>query len=305
MTRVTTGPEEANAETEAPGAEAAPEIWQRVAAEVTRIDEEQRELGKARAALRPFALQETYADLKKLEQRIAALQQALAGEVGRRAGVASLGPELEAWRAGAAQRLRKSVGRELKEACAAAGLELTVVSREDPVEVRIPPLAVVLDFAKGQAELRFARLPLATCSAQAGAIVLAHRATLAELESDFEPKSFFEHCWAAYSAACAVLGKKRGERIEIVDFLPHLALRLQSKKFQVEPLRANWRDYPRARFAYDVHRLRKAGALSQNGQRMNFGVATGTTAAAKSRVLYLEDEHGRGEYKLTIYFSEG
>jgi hypothetical protein len=284
---------------------AAPEVWERAARELDRLEGEQKELGKARAALRPFTVAESYTDLTKLGARLATLEKSLEGEVGKLARLGPLVAELESWRSGAAQRMRKSVGRELKDACAAAGLELTVVSREDPIEVRIPPLSVVLDFTRGQAELRFARLPVATCGASAGAIVLTHRDTLRALDSAFDARAYFDLCWAAYGAACAAAGKKRGERVEIQDFLPHLALLLQSKKFQTEPIAANWRDYPRARFAYDVHRLRKAGGLSQSGRRMNFGVATGTTAGAKARVLYIEDEHGRGEYKLTIYFSEG
>jgi len=37
---------------------------------------------------------------------------------------------------------------------------------------------------------------------------------------------------------------------------------------------------------------------------MNLGVATGTTASDKRRVLYLEDEAGNGEYKLTVFFTK-
>ena len=36
---------------------------------------------------------------------------------------------------------------------------------------------------------------------------------------------------------------------------------------------------------------------------MNFGVATGSSASRKDRVVYLEDEHGDGEYKLTVFFT--
>lgn len=282
-----------------------PQIWERAAHELARLDAEQKAVTKARTALRPFASADGYTDLKKVGQRFSALSKALEGQAGKLARLDPLVAELKTWQSGAAQRMRKSVGRELKEACAAAGLQLNVVTREEPIEIRIPPLSVVLDFSRGQAELRFARLPLATCGASAADIVFTHRDTMASLDGHFDPAAFFNQCWAAYSATCAALGKKRGERVEIQEFLPHFALLQQSKKFQTEPIAANWRDYPRPRFAYDVHRLRKAGGLAQGGRRMNFGVATGTTAAAKTRVLYLEDENGRGEYKLTIYFSEG
>jgi hypothetical protein len=37
---------------------------------------------------------------------------------------------------------------------------------------------------------------------------------------------------------------------------------------------------------------------------MSLGVATGSTAAQKKRVVYFEDEEGHGEYKLTVYFTK-
>ena len=36
---------------------------------------------------------------------------------------------------------------------------------------------------------------------------------------------------------------------------------------------------------------------------MNLGVATGTTATKRNRALFLEDEHGDGEFKLTVFFT--
>ncbi len=59
----------------------------------------------------------------------------------------------------------------------------------------------------------------------------------------------------------------------------------------------------RTEFAYDVLRLRKAGKLSHEGRRMNLGVATGSSASQKKRVIYFEDEFGSGEYKLTVFFT--
>ncbi|MCA9002049.1 MAG: hypothetical protein KDB61_09005, partial [Planctomycetes bacterium] len=70
------------------------------------------------------------------------------------------------------------------------------------------------------------------------------------------------------------------------------------------PITGNYKGYSRGQFAYDVHRLRLARGLQQDGKRMNLGVATGTTASNKSRVIYMEDEFGQGEYKLNIFFTE-
>ena len=40
-----------------------------------------------------------------------------------------------------------------------------------------------------------------------------------------------DECLAAYRAALAVLGRPFGERVEILDFLPYLAVGKQSKLF--------------------------------------------------------------------------
>ncbi len=203
------------------------------------------------------------------------------------------------------KRHRSNTGRKLKEACGAAGLKLKVISREDPVELRIPPLAVRLNFDKGEAEFLFAKEPLATCPVTPEDIIANHGKIVRGLEGAFDPAQFFERCYEAYRMGLVVKGAKRGERLELNDFLGHLATRMQSTKFEVNPVSGNYRGYSRGQFAYDVHRLRLARGLQQNGRRLNFGVATGTAASKKSRVIYMEDEYGQGEYKLNIFFTEG
>ena len=78
---------------------------------------------------------------------------------------------------------------------------------------------------------------------------------------------------------------------------------MQGPRFRVEPTSENFKGYGRVRFAWDVLRLRRARMLTQGGLRMNLGVATGSTASQKKRVLYFEDEDGNGEYKLTLFFT--
>ena len=255
-------------------------------------------------ALKPLGRPEAFEDLSKLRGRVQKLEAMLDPERTRGFGLEGLLRSLASFQQTAGQRRRKELGRELKAACEGAGLPLRVISREDPIELRIPPLAVVLDFDKGVADIRFARQSLGQCGATVADILDAHRKAMAALETAFEPQRFFEDCLTAYHMSLVALGRKRGERVELNDFIASLALRMQSKKFHEEPSAHNYRGYTRAQLAYDVLRLRKAGALTQAGKRINFGVATGTTASKKSRVLYMEDGDGKGEYKLTVYFTD-
>ncbi len=217
-------------------------------------------------------------------------------------GLEALAAELEGLPERLAAEGRRRFGRELREACESAGVALRVVRSEEPIELRLAPLAVEVDHRKGRARLSFARNLLGECAADAREVLAAHRKLVASLEGPFDPAAYFEACWRAYRSALAVEGKRMQDRVELLDFLPRLALELQGKKFRVDPTAEHFEAYPRARFAYDVLRLRRAGALEQQGRRIQFGVATGTSASQKERVVYLEDEEGRGEYKLTVFF---
>ena len=267
-----------------------------------RLRSESNQLAAAATALGPLARAATYDDLKKLRTTVEKVEEKLPAEVRQEAGLADLLGRLQVWVDEAGERLRRRLGRELRAACASAGLEFRVVSRESPLELRIPPFAVVLDFEKGQAVLKFARLEVMRTAAEAEAILAAHTRARRELDTGFDPEQFFARCHRAWRAARAAKGEG-GERIEILDCLPYLAVEMQGPRFRVEPTSENFKGYDRVRFAWDVLRLRRARMLTQGGLRMNLGVATGSTASQKKRVLYFEDEDGNGEYKLTLFFT--
>jgi hypothetical protein len=278
-------------------------LRERLEAEAARLAAEGRERTVAAKKIAGLAKPKTLDDPSKLEKEAAKLARALPED---RAEALGIPPVLEAVRGyvrGVEARVRSRLGRELRDACAAAGVGFVVLSREDPVEVRLPPLLLRLDFGRGRAELLFAREVVAVSAPDAERILSAREKALRSLESGFDPERFFSDCLSAYRAALAVAGRPEGERVEILDFLPFLALLGQSRAFRANPAKATFRPYGKARFAYDVLRLRRAGALSRHGLRMNFGVATGNSASRKDRVVYLEDENGDGEYKLTVFFT--
>ena len=243
-------------------------------------------------------------DFARVERELAAWRDQFGETLDVEFGLGELLQALDDHLANGRVRMRKELGRRIKEACQAQGLRLKVVSREDPVELRIPPFAVRLDLEAGKAQLLFAKQEVDTCAAQADAILRAHRALAKRWTDAFDPKEFFARCLAAYRMGLAVQGGKWGDRLELTGFLGHLATRMQSPAFAVNPTAANYRGYSRGQFAFDVHLLRAARALQQDGKRLNFGVATGTAATQKKRVIYLEDDLGQGEYKLNVYFTD-
>lgn len=266
------------------------------------IRAEAKDLGKLATALGPLAKPQAFENVAKLETLIERVAKKVGGlSTGGRAA-----PLLDALRAAARQareRMREQLSGELKAACREQGLELRIISSEDPIELRIPPFAVRIYRKEGRAEVLFAKQVIEDCPAQAKAIMAAREVALQRMGRGFEPNAFFQACLRAWRAALAAGGVEGSKRVEIVEFLPYLAVQLQDRKFCVEPSADNYRGYSRARFAYDVDRLRAAGGLRQGGWRMSLGVATGTTASQKKRVIFIEDASGDGEYKLTVNFT--
>jgi hypothetical protein len=270
-----------------------------VARELAAWQAEAKALAADARALAPFGKESTYLDRSKLPKLLQKVRGKL-HEGGRGAAyLDALIQELDR----RAEAQRRELAKRLSEACAARGLELAVVQREEPVVVRIPPFAVEIDRNKGRATLQFARLALDTSAADATAIVELVERRREAWTRDFEPTRFFDACRNAWAAARATGLGGQSERVEILDLMPFLALQLQSSKFLKDPSAKNFVDYSRAHFAFDLMQLRRAGLLVHDGWRLNLGVATGTSASDKKRALFVEDERGQGEFKLTVYFT--
>jgi hypothetical protein len=291
-------------DTTAPGGDDPGPLAERIQKEIDRLRQEAGIRSDAAKKLAPLAKPAIHEDLEKYKKQLAKLHADLDPGVVDIAGLRPLLEDLDNHAANAARLMRRRLSRELKGMCEREGLGFRVIRSEDPIELRIPPLSVEVEFKRGQASVRFARQEIHSCPADPAEILKGRRAAMRQLDTPFDPAKYFEMCRRAYRASLADAELRPGDRVEILSFLPHLALQLQSKRFRADPTDGNYRGYSRASFAYDVLRLRRARALEQGGQRIEFGVATGTSATNKARVVYLEDEEGRGEYKLTVHFRE-
>ena len=272
--------------------------------EFARLKAEARAWTEVANKLSPLTKDAAFEDLGKYRKRLEKLRAELTPSSIAEFGLAPLMEALDDHAGNAAARLRQRLSRELKGACESGGLGFRVIQSEDPIEIRIPPLSVEVDLKSGVASIRFARQEVHHCAADPDQIVKGHASAMRALETAFDGRKYLQACWRAYRTALAETGGKPGERVELLLFLPHLALQLQSKRFRTDPVEGNFRGYSRAHFAYDVLRLRRARALELDGRRIEFGVATGTSATDKKRVVYLENEEGRGQYTLTVYFRE-
>ena len=273
----------------------------RVAQEQDRLKALAKDAQATARALAPLGREKSWMDLPKLARTTAALRAKIQ-DPAKRCGALAILDGIESWLKEAPQELSRTVGRDLTRLCEERGIRMQVVSTGKPIEIRLPPVAVVIDFDRGKAEIRFAREKLAECAADAAAILEARSRAVESLDGPFDAAAFFERAAAAWRAARGAAAKDE-PRVEILDFLPQLALQMQAERFKVEPSGRNFTGYSRAQFAWDLNRLRREGGLEQRGLRLNLGVATGTTAQQKKRVIWIEDEGGNGEYKLTVFFT--
>jgi hypothetical protein len=281
-----------------------PGTAQAVARAIEQMKEEADGLKGAAAALGPLAKEAVYHDFTKLDKAMQAAAPKIAalGAGGTR-GQQVL-DEVAAQRDARKKALRERLGPDLKAACAEAGIALRIVSREGPLRLRLPPFGVTVDREKGKASIEFAHITLEECAADAGEITAAHRRVEKSM-GGFDGEAFFQACLRAWKAAVATGHGGSSSRVEVSAYMPYLALEMQGSKFRKAPEAASFVEYGRARFAFDVMRLREARQLAQDGWRMNLGVATGTTASsnAKSEVIWIETRDGEGEYKLNVFFT--
>lgn len=192
-------------------------------------------------------------------------------------------------------------GRALREAAEAAGVNFAPLT-SDPPEYRLDPFTLAPEFAKGVAELRYARLPVAEVELDPKTILDARRKMLDALAGrEFDGEAYFDTLLQAYRRVLG--GKPLGERVSLVDLLPEVAFLMQPERFRKDPSRDHYQPYGRVRLAFDLARLRKSGVLRRHGMRVSLGSATLGTTKKKDEVLYLEDEGGRGQYYLSLWFA--
>lgn len=195
----------------------------------------------------------------------------------------------------ASRRERLTSG--LRAGCEAEGIEILKLS-QDPLELRLPPLSVRIDVDANEAEILFSQQILATTEAEAGAILAARRKALAELEAEpWDGAAFHELLRKAWTRAAP-----DGGWAELVDVLGEVAFLRQPKAFRADPSAKRFVPYSRARFAYDLWRLRRDRRLAQHGLRLTIAAATGASTKDKIRVFWLEDDRGQGQYHLTLRF---
>ncbi len=113
------------------------------------------------------------------------------------------------------------------------------------------------------------------------------------LASNFDERRFLARLEEAYSLAAARTRRKFGEDVPITVVLTLMALLVQDRRFSNDPRRRNYRDYSRAKFAYELFRTRQREI---DGKRLELRTASRAYTRRRSDFIWIPtDLYGNGE----------
>ncbi len=262
-----------------------------------------RDADRARKALDALAASGALGRLEVLDAHVGALRDADLSPWGLEEQRAAAVAPLRALHERMGSRARAKLLRELSELARAQGDEVTSLSAT-PLNVLIAPFTVEIDVGKAEARLSYARAVIASCPASAREILAACEAARQTITAEaIASADFFDMLQRAYRVALVAREGRPGDRVDLVDLLHPLALlRAGVGGWHKLPL-AKVKPFPRYLLAYQLHRLRRDGALVTDGQRVELGTATGGSTRDKRRVLFIPTTPSDGQYHLSIRFT--
>ncbi len=159
-----------------------------------------------------------------------------------------------------------------------------------------------IDLEKARAAIVFGQVEVLSCPAGGEEILEAREKALKALEARrWSAREFHGQLREAWETAARRLARPEGW-VELADVIAVVAVAVQGPRWRQDPTARNFTSYGKAQLLYDLHRLRQAGELSVEGQRLVLGPATGASTRDKRRVFWVEDGEGRGAYHLTLRF---
>ncbi len=241
-------------------------------------------------------------DGPRLHAGLAAVDRELLERLGlgdpSRAAVDHLRARLDAVR----REQRQLLGQELQQRCAAAGRANKRLG-DNPPEFLVAPFTVAVDLESMGAVISYAREELCSIRARPEDILTAAEREEKKLRGPkMAAEKIFDLLLTAYRGVCGQRGVASGTRVELAEVLPMMALLLQPRSFRQNPVRERFAAYPKARFLYDLARLRAERVLERDGLRLDLGTATGDSAKNRARVFYLATPDGQGQYYLSLRF---
>ncbi|MGM0558246.1 MAG: hypothetical protein ACQEVA_17810 [Myxococcota bacterium] len=225
-------------------------------------------------------------------------------------GSAELESELSGWLdatnddvARSSDEKRRRLLEDLQKRASDQGVGIRKLG-DTPPTVALGPIQVVLEAGR-DAQLKLGLEPIDRAAADSAAIFEAIQRVRDEWEDRTpSPPELFQRIRRAYLMSCARSGHKPGDRIDIVDLPGPLALLECDDANLRKTGLASLAEYPRHLLARQLSTLSRERLLEHDGYRLELGAATGGSTKDKDDVLYVQTTPSRGQYFLTIRFSQ-
>jgi len=118
----------------------------------------------------------------------------------------------------------------------------------------------------------------------------------------FNDNEFLSKIYEAYKVSIYRQNKKPGDQIPISDILFEYTFLIQDKKFRINPIKDNYKEYGRVFFSYDLYRLKER---KLENKELSLITATRAYTRQKSDFLWIPfNEKGNGNYISHIKFKE-
>ncbi|RSN76930.1 MAG: hypothetical protein DSO07_10315 [Thermoproteota archaeon] len=199
---------------------------------INNLHKIKQEMGKAEKALESSKLEESFKN--KIEQHINDIRSKIA-----------------AWE----EEIKDKFGINLENELKKMGFELAghyplLKTSFYTLQVDLDNFKVIIWYGPQQERLDVARL------VPAEVVNKLRKIHESITQRPFDSKGFLSKIYEAYKASLYRLGKEMGDQVPISDVLLEYVLLIQDKKFRVNPVKRNYREYGRVFFSYDLYRLK-------------------------------------------------
>jgi len=196
---------------------------------------------------------------------------------------------------------KKTFGQKLENELIKAGFELKghyplIKVSFYTIEVDLENFNVIIWYGPQQEKLE-------TCNLVAEDIVKKLRVIQEKITHRyFNDNEFLSKVYTAYNISLYRRNKKLGDQIPILDILFEYVFLTQDKKFKINPIKDNYKEYGRVLFSYDLYRLKERKI---NNKELGIITATQAYTRKKSDFLWIpSNEKGDGNYISHIKFRE-
>jgi len=121
---------------------------------------------------------------------------------------------------------------------------------------------------------------------------------------EFHPEGLLALVYQGYQRECLAQHIPDAGRVLLTAVLREVAFLVQTKRFGINPVRGNFRDYSRIQFGFDLFRLKQFECLRAKGRQMHMAVATFDSTTDRAKALWVPDnEQGEGTYYSYLSFA--